>query len=334
MSRSAIVYPLVGLALVLVFNALLTPGFFAIELRDGRLFGNLVDILNRAAPIAILSVGMTLVIATKGVDLSVGAVIAISGAVAAVVVTGTPGPLGFIHAAGNVGVAIACALLAAILAGLFNGLLVGKVGVQPIVATLILMVAGRGLAQLLTNGQIVIFSEPGLERFGTGSVFGVPTPVVLAVFAFAAVGLLVRRTALGLFIEASGANAEAARLAGVASDRIKVFVYSVSGLMAGIAGLIACADIKAADANNAGLYTELDAILAVAVGGTTLAGGRFSLTGSVVGAVLIQALSTTILARGISPPATLVAKALIIVAIVLVQSPEFRAQFGRRRVEA
>ena len=334
MSRSAIVYPLVGLALILLFNALFTPGFFALELRDGRLFGNLVDILNRSAPIVLLSLGMTLVIATKGVDLSVGAVIAISGAVAAVVVTGTPGPLGFIHAPGSAVVAVVCALVAALLAGLFNGFLVGKIGIQPIVATLILMVAGRGLAQLLTNGQIVIFSEPGLEQIGTGSLLGLPVPVSLALGAFVVIGLLVRRTALGLFIEASGSNAEAARLAGVASDRIKVFVYTVSGLLAGVAGLIACADIKAADANNAGLYTELDAILAVAVGGTTLAGGRFSLVGSVVGAVLIQTLTTTILARGISPPATHVAKALIIVAVVLLQSPEFRAQFARRRVEA
>lgn len=334
MSRSTLVYPILGLVLILLFNAVFTPGFFAVELRDGRMFGNVVDIFNRSAPIVLLSLGMTLVIATKGVDLSVGAVIAISGAVAAVVVTGTPGPLGFLGAPGNATLAVACALVASLLAGLFNGVLVGKVGIQPIVATLILMVAGRGLAQLFTNGQIVIFSNSGLEQIGTGSLLGFPVPVLLAVAAFILVGALVRRTALGLFIEASGANAEAARLAGVASDRIKVFVYSVSGLMAGVAGLIACADIKAADANNAGLYTELDAILAVAVGGTTLAGGRFSLIGSVIGAVLIQALTTTILARGISPPATLVAKALIIVAIVLIQSPEFRAQFARGPVEA
>lgn len=326
-----VVFPLIGLALILLFNAVFTHGFFALELRDGRLYGSMIDVLNRAAPVMLLSIGMTLVIATKGVDLSVGAVMAISGAVTALLITDSFSSL---HLSGSVPLVVLFALLAATLAGALNGLLVGKVGVQPIVATLILMVAGRGVAQLLTGGQIITFSNPALERLGTGSALGLPMPLVIFVLAFLLIGALVRKTALGLFIEATGSNAEAARLAGVASDKVKIAVFSISGLMAGIAGVIACADIKAADANNAGLYLELDAILAVAVGGTSLGGGRFSLIGSVVGAVLMQALTTTILTRGVSPHATLVAKALIIVVLILLQSPEFRAMFTRRKVGA
>ncbi len=326
-----IVYPLVGLALILLFNAFFTPGFFALELRDGRLYGSLIDVLNRATPVLLLSIGMTLVIATKGVDLSVGATMAIAGAVAALLVTDK---VSFLHVSHSVPLVVLASLLVATVAGLFNGVLVGKVGIQPIVATLILMVAGRGVAQLFTGGQIIIFNNPSLEQFGTGSALGLPMPVVIFIVTFVVIAVTVRKTALGLFIEATGSNAAAARLAGVASDRVKIAVYAVSGLMAGIAGVIACADIRAADASNAGLYLELDAILAVAVGGTSLSGGRFSLLGSVVGAVLMQALTTTILTRGVSPHATLVAKALIIVAVILMQSPELQSKFARRKRDA
>ena len=327
-----IVYPLVALALILLFNALFTPHFFDVEVRDGRLYGSLIDVLNRATPVLLLSLGMTLVIATGGVDLSVGAVMAISGAVAAVLVTGTPGtPLSWLHVAHNVPAVVLAALAVAVLAGLFNGALVGKAGVQPIVATLILMVAGRGVAQLVTSGQIVIFNEPSLEYLANGSALGLPVPVLIFAGAFLITVLVVRKTALGLFIEAVGSNARAARLAGVAADKVKVAVYSVCGLMAGIAGVIACANIKAADSGTAGLYLELDAILAVSVGGTSLAGGKFSIAGSVVGALLMQTLTTTILTRGVSPHATLVAKALIIVAVVLVQSQQFRAALRAKR---
>lgn len=324
-----IVYPLAGLALILLFNAFFTPGFFSVEVRDGQLFGSLIDILNRATPVLLLSLGMTLVIATGGVDLSVGAVMAIAGAVAAVLIAQTPDtPFSWLHVNGSVPLIVLVALAVAVLCGLFNGLLVGKFGVQPIVATLILMVAGRGVAQLITKGQIVIFDAPNFEQLGTGSAFGLPMPFIIFLVALAVVVLVVRKTALGTFIEAVGSNAEAARLSGIASDKVKIAVYALCGLVAGIAGVIACADIQAADANNTGLYLELDAILAVAVGGTLLSGGRFSIAGSVIGAILMQALTTTILTRGVSPHATLVAKALIIIAVILLQSPQFRKSIG------
>ncbi len=310
---------------VLLFNSLFTPGFFSLVVRDGRVYGSLVDVLNRAAPVALLSLGMTLVIATGGVDLSVGAVMAVAGTVAACLIA-RPGdsPLGGIDVHGSLPLVVGAALAVALVCGLFNGLLVSWLELQPIVATLLLMVAGRGVAQLLANGQIVTFGHPGFSSIATGATLGLPNPVWLVAFAFIVFGLLTRATALGLFVEATGSNPIAARYVGVNSKRVKLVVYTLSGLCAGIAGLIGAADIQAADANNAGLYLELDAILAVSVGGTALTGGRFSLAGSLVGALLMQTLTTTILTRGVAPELTLVLKAVVVVVVCLLQSPAFQ----------
>ncbi|HEY0865906.1 MAG TPA: ABC transporter permease [Fimbriimonas sp.] len=330
-------WALLVLVLVLAFNAAFTPGFFGLEIREGRIYGSLIDILNRAAPVALLSLGMTLVIATGGVDLSVGAVMAVAGAVAASLIARPSGnPLAGIDLGGSIPMIVLASLAVALACGYFNGILVSLLGLQPIVATLLLMVAGRGVAQLLANGQIVTFTEPGFQRLATGSFLGLPNPVWIVAAAFGAFSLLTRATALGLFIEATGSNPVAARYAGVNAKRIKQAVYVLSGLCAGIAGLILTADIQAADANNAGLYLELDAILAVSVGGTALTGGRFSLVGSMFGALLMQTLTTTILTRGVSPEITLVLKALIVVVVCLLQSPVFQQRAARvlRRAQA
>lgn len=318
-----LLWPVAALVLILLFNAAFSPGFFSVSVRDGRLYGSLIDIFNRGAPVMLLSLGMTLVIATAGVDLSVGAIMAIAGAVAAGILVRPEGTLfAQMHVPQTMFAMVAVALVIAGLLGLFNGLLIGKGGVQPIVATLILMVAGRGVAQLLTNGQIVTFEDQRLVGFGSGSVGGIPIPIILFAVAFLIVGALIRRTALGLFIESVGSSSKAARLSGIDANTVKLFVYCLSGVMAGIAGLIVAGDIKGADASNAGLYMELDAILAVAIGGTALTGGKFSLAGSILGALVMQALTTTILTHGVPPEATMVAKALIIVGLCIAQSPK------------
>lgn len=301
----------IALALVLCVNWMLFPGFFSITWQDGRLFGSLIDVLNRGAPVAILAVGMTAVIATKGVDLSVGAVMAISGAVAAVMVTsGQPAWL-----------AVMAALSAGLVCGLWNGILVTVLQIQPIIATLVLMVAGRGLAQLVTEGTIVTFADPVLIFIGTGSVLGLPTPVFIALALMIAATLIVRRTALGLLIEAVGVNRSAARFAGISAGLLLVLAYTFAGFCAATAGLIAAGDIRGADANNAGLWLELDAILAVVIGGTSLMGGRFSIPMSVLGAVIIQAMNTGILISGFSPEFNLVVKSGVIILILILQSP-------------
>ncbi|MBE9604288.1 ABC transporter permease [Acetobacteraceae bacterium H6797] len=308
--------PRAGTAQILAFllllglNFLASPGFFDLRMQDGRLFGSLVDVFNRGAPVAILALGTVLVIALRGIDLSVGAVMAISGAVAAVLVQDHSVP-----------VAVAAALCVGLLCGLWNGFLVAVLRIQPIVATLILMVAGRGIAQLITEGRIITFSAPGLAWFGGGSVLGVPAPVAITLGMLLLATLLVRGTALGLMIEATGANARASALAGVGTRAITLAAYAWCGLCASLAGVIAAADILGADANNAGLWLELEAILAVVIGGTSLFGGRFSLALAVLGAFIIQAMNTGILLSGIRPEFNLVVKALVVLGVLLLQSP-------------
>ncbi len=328
MRKSNLFWPVVLLGAVLLLNFVLDPGFFSLQFRDGRFFGSLIDILNRAAPVMLLSVGMTLVIATGGVDLSVGAIMAISGSIAAGLIGRPNGfPLNGIPLLAVPGIVFVALAIAAV-CGMFNGVLVGFAKLQPIVATLILMVAGRGVAMLLTDGQIITFANPQFAAIGTGATLTIPNPIWISLAVAGLVAILVRKTAFGIFTEAVGDNPRAADGVGIDSRTIKLSIYTICGICAGVAGLIACADIKAADANNAGLYLELDAILAVAIGGTSMAGGRFSLAGSLVGAILMQAVTTTILTRGVPTEATLILKTLIVIGVCLAQSPSF----AKRRV--
>ncbi|MCF6368165.1 ABC transporter permease [Rhizobium halophilum] len=300
-----------ALVIIIAVVSLISPGFLNISYQNGRLYGSLIDVLVRGAPVALLAVGMTLVIATRGIDLSIGAVIAICGAVAATLITsGYPLP-----------VVIIASLAIGLLCGLWNGLLVAVLDIQPIIATLILMVAGRGIAQLITEGVILTFNNESFAALGSGSLGGMPIPILLWMSAALAVGLLVRRTALGFLIEATGINRRAAMLAGIRARFLLFFVYAVSGLMAAIAGLIVTADIRGADANNAGLWLELDAILAVVIGGTSLNGGRFSILASLLGAMIIQTINTGILVSGFPPEFNLVIKAGIIILVLTLQSP-------------
>jgi simple sugar transport system permease protein len=296
-------------------------GFFHLEIKNGRLYGSLVDILNRAAPVMLLALGMTLVIATGGVDLSVGAVMAVSGAIAALLVAQAGYPVLAV---------IGIALGASLLAGLWNGFLVGFLKVPPIVATLILMVSGRGIAQLLTGGQIITFENKALEFVGRGAFLGLPFTITLTMGVFLLLTLFKEKTAAGLFIQATGDNETASRYSGVNTRLVKLLVYAFCSVCAGLAGLIVITDIKAADANNAGLWLELDAILATVIGGTALQGGRFYLAGSLVGALLLQTLTTTILTRGVAVEFTLVVKAILIVVVCLLQSENFRSMIWRR----
>ncbi|MDB6454810.1 ABC transporter permease [Falsirhodobacter sp. 20TX0035] len=300
---------LIALALILAAITLIAPGFLDVTLRNGRLYGSLIDILVRAAPVALLAIGMTLVIASRGIDLSVGAVMAICGATAATLVD-EPLP-----------VVIGTVLVIGLLCGLWNGMLVAFLDIQPIIATLILMVAGRGIAQLITEGAILTFNNPAFSFIGSGAFLGLPMPVLIWVAAGLAIGLTVRRTALGLLIEAVGINRRASTLAGIQARFLLVAVYVVSGLCAATAGMIVTADIRGADANNAGLWLELDAILAVVIGGTALSGGRFSITASLLGALILQAVNTGTLISGWPPQFNLIIKAVIIVLILTLQSP-------------
>ena len=316
---SSLLWPVAGLVLLLIFNSIFTQGFFHIEVRDGRLYGVLIDVLNHGSNVMLLALGMTLVIATSGVDLSVGAVMAIAGAVAAQLINkpGVPFP-----------VVIGAAVVVAALAGAWNGLLISLLNIQPIVATLILMVAGRGIAQLITDGQIITFTDARLTYVGNGSLLGLPFPVLLSLTMLGITAALTRKTAVGLFIESVGDNQTASTYAGIRAGRVKFLVYAFSGLCAGLAGLVAASNIKCADSNHAGLFLELDAILAVVIGGTALTGGRFYLVGAIIGALFIQALTTTMYMRNVSADVAPVPKALAMLIVCVLQSPVARGKIA------
>jgi ribose/xylose/arabinose/galactoside ABC-type transport system permease subunit len=319
-------WPVSTLLLLLVTSTIVNPGFLRIAWFDGHLSGNLIDVLNRAGPLVLVSLGMTLVIAVRGLDISVGAVVAISGAVVALMIGGSLsfGPAEHVSRF-PLGFAIAAALGAAGLCGLWNGLLVVKAGMQPIVATLILMVAGRGIAQLISDGQILTIYYSPFFYIGNGFLLGLPFALFIAMIAALVLHLALTRTALGLFIRSIGINPTAARVSGVRSRLITVSLYVLCSLTAGMAGLIISSNVKSADANNAGQLLELDAILAVALGGTALTGGRFSLAGTIIGALIIQTLTSMIYSSGVPPEVNLVVKAGLVFMVMLLQSPEFRA---------
>jgi ribose/xylose/arabinose/galactoside ABC-type transport system permease subunit len=326
-TASNLFWPVIALVALLVFDVLAVPGFLSLRIQDGHLYGSLIDILKNGAPTALIALGMTLVIATRGIDLSVGATVAISGALACNWIATSPDPTS--GSAAVVGVLLALGL--SLVLGLWNGFLVAVLGIQPIIATLVLMTAGRGLAQLITDGQIITVANPLYAQIGGGFLLGLPVSVILAAALFALVALLTRRTALGMLLEAVGINPAAARLTGVRARGITVAVYVFVAVCACVAGLMISSNVTAADANNAGLWIELDAILAVVIGGTLLTGGRFSLIGTLVGALVLQTLTTTVYTAGIPPEVTLVFKAVVIIAVCLLQSPKTRALLRRTR---
>jgi galactofuranose transport system permease protein len=282
--------------------------FLHISFNNNSLSGPLIDILNHSSRTIILALGMSLVIAVRGVDLSVGSVMAIAGATAAVLVGDGFGPA----------IAIAAALAIAAACGLFNGILVSTLAIQPIVATLILMVAGRGIAQMITHGQVVSFQNPTLTFLGNGRLLFLPFPFLLAMTLFAATLLAVRKSALGLLIEAVGSNPTAAHLAGVRAKSLVACTYIFAALCAGLVGLIDASTIKAADPMNSGVNAELAAIFAAVVGGSSLTGGRFSITGALIGGLLIQTLTHTMYARDISAHVAPLPQAVVILAVCLV----------------
>ena len=324
--KSKVTSALIVLALLLLFNLFFTKNFYVITIKDGHLFGTLIDIINRGAPVMLLSMGMTLVIAsTGGVDLSVGAVTAMAGAMACMLIGGQ---MGYGRIQGGVQtaaqtpmfLAIIVALVLSMLVGLWNGIVVAYGKIQPIVATLVLMVAGRGIAQLITGGQIVTVYYQPFFFIGGGWVLGLPFAIFIVIFVFIIAQIFTRKTSLGLFIASVGGNADASWYAGINEKAVKLFSFVFCAFCAGVAGLIICSNVKSADANNTGLNSELDAILATVIGGTNLSGGKFSLTGSLVGGLLIQTLTTTIYAFGVPPEVTLVVKALVVVVVCFLQS--------------
>lgn len=335
MTESRLFLPLVALAIILILDLLFIPDFFSVQVREGNLYGRVIDIARNASTVMVLAIGMTLVIATGGIDLSVGAVMAIAASVAAImmnpVIIGLelpPDLMKFINdpnfTYSPLWEVILVTLVVAIICGMWNGLLVAHMKIQPMVGTLILMIAGRGIAQLITNGvRIQIFYKP-YAFIGQGWIV-LPFSLYIVAVLYLITWLITRKTAIGMFIESVGINAKASFFSGINEKKIKMLVYTFCGFCAGIAGLIASSNIKTSDANNIGDSIELDAILSVVIGGTSMAGGRFSLLASLIGAIVIQAITTSMYAIGVPAFALKAIKGIVVVFVIVLYSEPVRA---------
>ena len=300
----AIQREIVVLLAMIVFNLIFTDHFWSLQTFNVN--------LTQVVTIVIVGIGMTLVVATGGIDLSVGASMAIAGALAPMLFMNIEGPLGIV-------LAFTLPVLAAALCGVFNGLLVTRLRVQPIVATLVLFIAGRGIAQVVTDGSLQAFNNPTFQWIALGKVAGVPFQILLMLALVAVFTWIVRKTLFGKYLLITGGNEEAAYLSGIPTARVKLIAYSACAALAGLAGLISISVNSSSDANVVGLGVELDAIAAVAVGGTALTGGKAYVAGTLIGALIIQLLRYTLLAHGIPDAAALVLKAAIIIGAVYVQ---------------
>jgi simple sugar transport system permease protein len=330
-------WPLVALTLIFIFNAIFSPGFFKLGILDGHLYGNLIDVFNNSAPLMLVALGMTLVIATGGVDLSVGAVIAISAGMGAVLINPVFGNEEITNAVAAdpnltntpLWLVVVVTLGAGILCGLWNGMLVSRGKISPMVATLILMVAGRGIAQLIERGQIMTVYYTPYFWFGNGFILGLPVSIYIVALVYAMAWVLVRKTSIGLFIESVGLNSKSTYYSGISEKNVKLFAYTFCGFCGAVAGLILGSYIHAIDANNIGLNYELDAIFAVVIGGTLMSGGRFSLLASIVGALIIWTFTITMYIFGVPANALLAGRAVLVLVVILLYSDYTRRILNR-----
>ena len=325
--RNQAFWGVIAIVLLLAINVIKDPGYLAIGYNEetGHLSGNLIDILRASAPILMIAVGMCLVVATSGIDLSVGSIMVVAGAVSMELLSGMDGTTG------NAALTLVIALGIATALGAVNGVLVSVVGLQPFISTLVMMLAGRGIAKVITGGQNTTADNDSFAWLANGYVIGIPVVFLLSMAIVALVWVLVRRSALGLMLEAIGMDSRASRLAGVKRRSLQLTVYSASGLLAGIAGVFATASVMTVDVSRTGYQLELDAILAVVIGGTSLAGGKFSIGGAVIGGLLIATLDKTVVFLGVPASATPAFKAIVIVVLCLLQSERVRNLFRNRR---
>lgn len=340
LTKQPLFLPLISVFLVLIINVVYDAvqgnapfDFFQISMKEGALYGRIIDILNRGSEAAILAIGMTLVVsASAGTDISVGSVMSLAGSLCCMLLAG----FGVTHVREAsalqmpIFVGVIAGIAVAALCGLFNGFLVAKMKIQPMVATLIFFTAGRAIGLLLTNNKMVYIHLDEFKVFGS-KLWIFPTPTVIAAVCILVMTLILKTTSLGMYVQSVGINPKSSRIAGINSVVIIMLCYIICGLFAGVAGIVATSRIYSADSNNIGLNLELDAILAVALGGNSLGGGRFNLAGSIIGAYTIQAITTTMYALGVAKAQAPVYKAIIVILIVVVQSPVVKAYFAHRK---
>lgn len=312
-------WAIVGIAVLLAVNTVKDPGYLV--------SGDVISILRISAPIILIALGMTFVIATEGIDLSVGSMMAVGGAVAMQTLSNLDDPTSVSAMLQAIGLAV----LLAVVLGIINGVLVSVVGLQPFITTLVMMMAARGIARVVTGGQNTNAQNEPFRALANGQILGIPNGFLIAIAIVVLVAVLMRRTALGLMIEAIGINPQASRLAGIRPRPILIAVYALAAVLAAFAGVLNVADTMTVNPSKTGELLELDAILAVVIGGTSLAGGKFSILGSTMGALLIATLNKTVIFLGVPSDATPAFKAVVIIALVLLQSDRIRGLLFRRR---
>lgn len=331
--RQQLFIPLAALVILAVFNLIAGPSFFKITLGqnsagDPVLSGNLISILNNGSELAILAIGMTLVTAASGgQDISVGATIAIAGSVILRVLCGTDSRPETLQAPYIV--AFLVAVVVAMLFGAFNGVLVAYFKIQPMVATLILFTAGRSIAAWINNNELPIISEPSFGYFG-GFIPGIPipTPFFIAVLCIIAIALVLKFTNLRLYVQAVGINENSARLNGLNPEFIKMLTFIILGICVAVAGLIKVSRISSINYSVIAKDIEMDAILAVALGGNALSGGKFNMTASILGAYVIQFLTTTLYRFNVPSDALPAYKAVVVIVLVVFSAPVVREKLS------
>lgn len=336
LTSQQIFFPLVALVLLAIFNLIMGPSFYSITLSkningDPVLLGNLITVLDYGSELAILAMGMTLVTsASGGQDISVGATIAISGSVILRVLCGTESQPAALHAPIIVAFLIACVV--AMLFGGFNGVLVACFKIQPMVATLILFTAGRSIGAWINNNQLPVISSSCSETF---SYFGntipgipVPTPVFIAIICMIIMALVLKFTNLGLYTQSVGINEKSSRLNGINPTIIKILAFVILGLCVAVAGFIKVSRLGTINYSVVAKDIEMDAILAVALGGNALGGGKFSMVGSIIGAYVIQFLTTTLYRMQVKADALSAYKAIVVILLVVLSAPVVRERIS------
>ena len=329
-NNSQLLIPIIAILLLVVFNLFRDPGFFSVGIAannngDPVLQGNLISILNGASELVILSMGMTLVTsACGGQDISVGALAAIAGSVFVKILKS-----GTITGPTVIGAFLACCAVAMVF-GAFNGTLVSVFRIQPMIATLILFTCGRSIAYWINGGATPTVESPIINAIGSFIPgIPVPTPILIVILMGILFGLLFRFTTVGLYIQTVGINQGAARLNGISSVGIKLLTFVLLGVCCAVAGMIGVSRLGLINHETLLLNIEMDAILAVAIGGNNLGGGKFKMLGSVLGAYAIQTLTITLYAMKVPSTDVKAYKAVVIIILVVMGSPVVKEFFGR-----
>ncbi len=328
-SISHLIFPLSILGILIIINLIKGADYFSIKMINGAIYGNIPNILFGASELVILSIGMTFVTASsRGQDISVGVAAAITSAVFVQILLNASEITWFIIMQG-----LLASCVIGMLIGAFNGSLVAIFKVQPMVATLILFTAGRSISFMIDGKLSPILANDLTSRIG-GVMPGIPiqTPIILTAAFIALIALLLKTTNIRLYVETVGINEKAARLNGINPVKIKFLTYVILGLCCAVAGFIAVSKAGRHDSVNILKFVEMDAILAVAIGGNALSGGKFSITGSIIGAYTIEVLSRTLLRLEVGTETIKAFKAVFIIILMIVSSPALREYIARARL--